>query len=518
MSDSIKIIENGFLITCDRQSTVGSFAILVKGDRIAEISNRSDGFQARFPNAELIDATDKILFPGFIDAHYHGESFALRNWTSGLPMSRWSKEFAPRTLLKYVYHQATKEELTVLYRAAYFSALKSGITCISEFCFDNLDVPFVASREAMKRSDLKGFVGAHNGEQVELAKTQAQNNVRTALVLPGEDDLTTYNLQTTLRNATELEWPIISHLGQTRKGHDMLKRTFNRSIARLLDEYRLFALPLQLVHCVSLDEGDELIMAKARAPLILNAASILSKRSDIPPLGQFIGSGMSLALCSDWGVPDPFENMRALQHLIRMSGLDPLDPTAVLAAHTTNAARAIGMQDEIGSLEPGKRADITFLDVSDLRLQLPFLHTHRSTMLSNLIAQGTAQMISDVMINGEFFLRKRQVMTYAEEDLKKEYREILENLAGKTKVTPVREPEVQPTPEEPQQSTPILHLTSTQQQDSDEADNEPFEEGFRIVGADDPPAPPPESPDVEEKENDRELPKSVRRVFGDDDI
>lgn len=522
MPESIKIIENGFLIACDRQGTIGYFSLLVKGDRIAEISTGSDSFKARFPNAERVDATEKVLFPGFIDAHYHGESFVLRNWTSGIPMHRWNKEPAARFLLKYVYHQATKEELVVLYRAAYFSALKSGITCISEYCFDNLDTPFVAAREAMKRSDLRGFVGAHNGEQIEQAKTQIPHFVRTALVLPGEDDLTTYNLQTTLRNADELHWPIISHLGETRKGLETLKRNFNRSVAHILDEYRLFALPLQLVHCVSLEEGDQLFMAKSQAPLILNAASVLSKRSDVPPLDLLIGSGMTLALCSDWGPPDPFENMRALQHLVRMSGIEALDPGTILATHTINAARALGMQDETGSLEPGKRADITFLDVSDLRLQLAFLHGHRSTMLSNLIAQATAQMVSDVMINGEFFLRKRQVMTYAEEDLKNEYRDILERFSSLTGIPLLNEKGIRPVSEEIQHATPILPLTTTlpavQQQDSEDVMNEPFEEGFRIVGANEPTPPPVQRPEHEEKESDRELPKTVRRVFGDDDI
>ena len=520
MSESTKIIENGFLIACDRQGTIGLFSILVKDDRIAEISTHSNGFKARFPNAEVVDASEKVLFPGFIDAHYHGESFVLRNWTSGIPMSRWSKEHAVRSLLKYVYHQATKEELLVLYRAAYFSALKSGITCISEYCFDNLDAPFVAARAAMKRSDLKGFVGAHNGEQVEQAKMQSLQFIRTTLVLPNEDDLTTYNLQTTLRNAGELHWPIISHLGETRRGLETLKRNFNRSVPWLLDEYRLFALPLQLVHCACLEEGDQAFLAKAQTPLILNAASILSKGSDVPPLDLLIGAGMTLALSSDWGVPDPFENMRALQHLIRMNGTEALDPQTIFAAHTINAARALGLQDETGSLEPGKRADITFLDVSDLRLQLSFLRGNRSTMLSNMIAQATTQMVSDVMINGEFFLRKRQVMTYAEEDLKKEHREILERFAALTGV-PQNETGIRTTPEESQQVTPILPLTPAHAavpQLSEDMINEPFDEGFRIVGANEPPPSPSQRPEQEEKESESELPKTVRRIFGDDDI
>lgn len=522
MADSTKIIENGFLIACDREGTMGHFALLVKDDRIAEISPRSDGFKARFPNAEIVDASEKILFPGFIDAHYHGESFVLRNWTTGVPMARWSKDFAVGNITKHVYRQATKDELVVLYRAAYFSALKSGITCIAEFCFDNLDTPFLAAREAMKRSDLKGFVGAHNGEQVEQAKTQSSASVRNALVLPVEDDLTTYNLQITLRNATEFRWPVISHLGETRKGQEALKRNFNRSAARILDEYKLFTMPLQLVHCLSLEHGDHAFLAKAQRPLILNAASILSKGSEIPPLGLLVNAGVSFALCSDWGVPDPFENMRALQHLARLAEAEPFDPRTVLSAHTLNAARALGVHDETGSIEPGKRADITFLDLSDLRLQLISPRVNQLTMLSNLIAQATSQMVTDVMINGEFFLRKRQVMTYAEEDLKKEYRELLERFASLAGARPAG-PELAQTPEMTQVAAPILPLTPSRpvasEQVSGDRSSESFDEGFRIVGTNNgAPDAPPRKPGPEDKPKDRELSKEVRRVFGDEDI
>jgi hypothetical protein len=179
------------------------------------------------------------------------------------------------------------------------------------------------------------------------------------------------------------------------------------------------------------------------------------------------------------------------------------------------------VHDETGSIEPGKRADITFLDLSDLRLQLVSAHVNQLTMLSNLIAQATNQMVSDVMINGEFFLRKRQVMTYAEEDLKKEYRELLERFAAHLGFQR-SEPEIAPIPEDPQPAAPILPLTPLRPIVSEPAygdsSNEPFDEGFRIVGTNGAPDAPPRKPDPEEKQKDPELPKTVRRVFGDEDI
>lgn len=518
MQESIKIIQEAFLITCDRQRTTGFFSLLVKDERIAEINKSPEGFKARYPDAEIVDAVDKVLFPGFIDAHYHGESFVLRNWTSGTPMARWHRDPAIHAIMTYLYREASKDELALMYRSAYFSALKSGMTVVSEFCFDNLDTPFAAARDAMKRSDLKGFVGIHNGEQIEQARAQSYPAIRPALVLVGEEELTTYNLQTTLRSASDLQWPIVSHLGETRKGLEAVKKNFRRSVVGILDEYRFFAQPLHLVHCACLSEGDEAIIGNARMPMILNAASLLSKGSEIPPLATILGQGIVPALCSDWGVPDPFANMRALQDIAKLAGADPLDPQTIVDAHTIHAAAALGLQNESGSIEAGKRADITFLDVSDLRLQLAFKQGTPAAILTNLLAEATAQMVSDVMINGEFFLRKRQVMTYAEEDLKREYREILECLARHVQA---EEPATQPLDSVPKPA-PIIPLTPhrpappVEQIPGDDI-GESFDEGFRIVGSNAAPETPPPKHEPEENEDDRELPKTVRRVFGEDD-
>ena len=514
MSESVKIIENGLVVTCDAEGHIGAFAVLVKDDRIAEVNPNSAGLRARYPQAEVIDASEKVIFPGFIDAHYHGESFVLRNWTAGIPASKWHKFPAVRKALSYVHREARKDELAPLYRTAYFSALKSGITTISEFGFDNLDGPLLAACEAMKRSDLKGFVGIHNGEQADRARMQPHASVHYAFVLPGEDDLTVYSLQTALRLASETHWPIISHLGESRKGLETTKRNFHRSIIRVLEEYKVLLQPVHLVHLASLDAGDDVVLGRMHIPVILNPTSILSKNTDLPPLQKLIGNGIPLALCSDWGVPDPFENMRSARLLARLCGAESIPAQDLILMHTLQAARALHVQQDVGSVEGGKKADLTFLDVSDLRSALPREHGSITALLERIVQDAGGRHVSDVMINGEFFLRKGQVMTYAEEDLKREYREAVSMISERSGIRqegPAPDPVVHT-------DTPIIPLHSPNRAPVTSGD-EHFEEGFRIVGTT---GSLQQSP---RKETDRanppegeDAPKPVRRVFGDDDL
>lgn len=279
MPESVKIIEHGIVVTCDSQNHFGHYALLLKDDRIAELNPSSEGLKARYPNAEVIDASEKMIFPGFVDAHYHGESFVLRNWTADVPMSKWGKYPPVRKALSFVRQVAGKDELIPMYRAAYFSALKSGITTISEFGFDNLEGPFLAAREAMKRSELRGFVGIHNGEQAEIARKTPQTAIRHALILPSEDDLTVYNLQTSLRMAHEMKWPMVSHLGESRRGLETVRRNFHRSIVSVLEEYKVLLQHVHLTHLASVEEGEETTLVRVHIPVIINPASVLDRKS-----------------------------------------------------------------------------------------------------------------------------------------------------------------------------------------------------------------------------------------------
>jgi predicted amidohydrolase YtcJ len=83
MNDSIKIIENGFVLTGDKQNRAGKLTIIIQNGRITEIGRRADALKATYPNAEVIDSAGKIILPGFVDAHHTGESFILRYLTSG---------------------------------------------------------------------------------------------------------------------------------------------------------------------------------------------------------------------------------------------------------------------------------------------------------------------------------------------------------------------------------------------------------------------------------------------------
>jgi len=511
-TETTKIIENGIVATGDAHHRIGPFAVLIRNDRIVDVALRSEPLKNQYPNAEVIDAKGKVLLPGFVDAHYQGESFLLRHIVGTTPMARWERDRRFTGAYSFLNRDASREDLDSLYRIAYFNALKAGITCIAEFGLDNLDFSPTACFEAMKRAELKGFIGLHNGDQLEKSRTLQSLSIRFAVTISGEDDLTTYTIQTALRSADELKIPLMIHLGESRRAFETLKKNFHRSTYQLLNEYHLFDLKVQLSHLSVLENDDMEILANARIPIILSPYSAIVKDVDLPPVGDFLARGIPIALGTDWGILDPFLNLRSLVSVVRNQGKPLPTPFELLALCTRNGALALGFQDELGTIEPGKKADISFVDVSDTRRGFAANSGAYAHLLSSVLLECSSRDVTDVMINGNFYVRKGTVLTYSEEDLLADGNRLLAKLldrSGQKEASEVTEPKGQ--------SAAILSFEDGRPEPEDEGTSE---EGFRVIKKG-------EEDTVPEQKNvpirvdpikPIEISKTIKKVFGDDDV
>jgi 5-methylthioadenosine/S-adenosylhomocysteine deaminase len=511
LNELAKIIENGIVATADQQNRVGRYALLIRNDRIVDIAPRSEPLKNLYPNAEVIDAGGKLVVPGFVDPHFHAESFLLRHFTGTIPMSRWSKDRRIAAVYSYLNDKAAQEDLEILYRLAYFNALKSGVTCVADYGLDNLEKSILASFEAMKRVELKGFIGLHNGDQVEQSRELQSSSVRFALTLPSEDDLTTYGLQSILRISEDLKMPLMVHLGETKRGSESLRKNFHRSTTQLLKEFHLLGQKIQLSHLSVLENDDAEILSAAKTSVIITPNSAVRKEVDLPPIGEFMMHDIPLALGTDWGLVDPFSNVRAIAALARVHSKSLPSGFEMLALCTRNGAQALGLLNESGSLEPGKKADIAFIDISDVRWGHNFIGNDLSGLLSSVFLEGSTRDVTDVMVNGNFCIRERNILTYSEEDLLQEgsrlMAKLVEHSSGRESATSA---------DALRSTTPILSLEPARIED----DSEEYEDGFRIIKKEDRNNEPSKkvTPVRTEHPKQVEIPKPVKKVFGEDDL
>ena len=507
MSDSIKIIENGFVFTGDLHNRAGKLTIIIQNGHIIEIGKRADALKAKYPNAEVIDTTGKIVIPGFVDAHHTGESFILRFLTSGQSMSQWNKSPVINHAINYLRKEATYLELLTLYRLSYYAALKSGVTTLAEYGIDTPEHSFTASLEAMQQTNQRGFIGLHNGDQIEAARKLHETSIRFAFVIADEENLTTYNLQSSFRSARDLQWPIILHLGQTRHAFNIVKKNFNKSIAQLYAEYRAIDSQSHVLHLSCFEEGDLEIIAKFGAPLVYSPLAILHKGTELPPFEEIHKHKIKIAFGTDWGVAQPLQNIQSYCSILKTLGLMHEKSNNLLSLHTKNGALALGLDAEIGTIESGKKADLVFLNLSDFRLNSIFADDNAERLLDNVLQEAASQQISDVMINGEFYVREGHILTYSEEDLAKEGQVILKKLLSFHE----HKAAVLTTP------APILPFSELQKKENkSSADDMPVDEGFRIIRKERI-VPSPQVKDNVSHPTKKDLPKNVKKIFGDDE-
>ncbi len=506
MTDAIKIIENGYVFTGDARRRAGRLALLIRNDRITEIGPRGDTFRSLYPGAEIVNAAGRIVLPGFVDAHLHGESVVLSAVTDGKLLTRWERDAEIRRATEYLT-KAGADDLRIVYETAYYAAVKSGVTTVAESGRSEPEHAAAAIVDAARRAEIRALIALHTGDQAELAEKAKHPSLRFAVPMPDEESLTTYNLQTTVRTARDRQWSVMVAHAETRRSHEILKKNFRRSLMRLLEDYGIFEVPLQLSHLAYFDDGELDLLARAGTPIIMSPRAVLRKGTDMPPVAEFLRRKIPVALATDWGVPDPLAEVRAFAEVVSLIGLSVPRGDDLLAMITSIPARALGMQQEIGSLEPGKKADITFLKADDLRFAASAPWDHPSAVLGLVTGGSAGTRVSDVMINGEFLVREGNILTYAEEDL------IRQGQALRLRMHGERTDEA----ESMRAERPAPSVLPAVRSDESE---QPFEEGFRIVRREDVsdaglgtvlPLKPAES-------MKSDLPRNVRKVFGDDEV
>jgi 5-methylthioadenosine/S-adenosylhomocysteine deaminase len=481
--------------------------LLIQNGRILDIGKPAPVLKSMFPSAEVIDAHGKVIVPGFVDAHHSGESFILRYITSDYPSVKRSKNAALQHAYEFLKTKATYDDFLKLYRLSYYAALRSGVTTISEYGMDTSLHSFAASLEAMRQANVRGFIGVHNSDQIETALKMQQSAVRFALVIEDEENLTTYSMQSTLRTAQTLHWPIILHVGKDRRAYEIVKKNFAKSITQLFQEHRVFEQQVQLIHLACLEPADYGVLAKTGIPLVFSPSALLQSDMDRLPFNELLKHGIPLALCSDWGAAHPIENIRALAAILGVYGAAQISPFDLLALQTKNGAAALGLGTEIGSIEIGKKADLVFLDLADFRLNGVLDGENAGRVLHIILEEAPSQLVSDVMINGEFYVRAGHVLTYSEDDLAADGHAILKTLttalAGQISSA--------------QTAAPVFPLqTHARRKQDRKTDDTVLEEGFRMARKDSVPG--AEMKSEQSTSMSPKLPDNVRKIFGDDDV
>ncbi|MBR6165246.1 MAG: amidohydrolase [Clostridia bacterium] len=384
------IIRNATIYTMDQDRRVinrGSLA--VRGDRIASIGQ--EDLTGLYPAGQVIDADGMILLPGFINTHIHifqsflkglGADHRLIEWLnlSALP---FGKIMTPR-----------QHELAA--RLACMEALKSGCTTLCEFFYTDQDPELAyACIEGMQSTGIRSvFIRTFQdtGEEYGMPSVfiepadKAMREVSLLRKRYKEDDMlsiwtgpdvtwstTKEGYQTMLEYCLSENVRYSMHLKETEVDNEMCLRTYGKDIVDLLEEIGFLTDRMLAVHCVNLTERDIKRFSEYGVSISHNPAPNLYLGSGIPPIPESLRAGVNVALGTDGAASnnstDMLETMK-LAALIQKGihrDASVISADQVIRMATCGGAKAIGMENMVGTLEAGKKADMILFDPRHLK-------------------------------------------------------------------------------------------------------------------------------------------------------
>ena len=417
------IIRNATIYTMDPdQRVLNRGSVAVKGDRIAliEQADLSESYQA----GEVIDAEGMILFPGFIDTHIH----IFQSFLKGLGADHRLIEWLNLSALPYgKIMTARQHELAA--RLACMEALKSGCTTLCEFFYTNQDPELACSCiEGMLSAGIRSvFIRTFQdtGEEygmpsmfIEPAR-KAMREVESLKKRYKEDDMlsiwtgpdvtwstTKEGYQTMLEYCLSENVRYSMHLKETEVDNEMCFRNYGKDIVDLLEEIGFLTDKMLAVHCVNLTENDIRRFAEYGVSISHNPAPNLYLGSGIPPIPESLKAGVNVALGTDGAASnnstDMLETMKLAALIQKGFHRDASVITAdqVIRMAACGGAKAIGMGNLIGTLEPGKKADMILFDPRHLK-SFPN-HNAEATV----VYASSEENIDTTIVNGKIVYHK----------------------------------------------------------------------------------------------------------------
>jgi 5-methylthioadenosine/S-adenosylhomocysteine deaminase len=408
------LIQNGTVLTMDLHNTViEDGCVCVYGDQITHVGKRPMESHA----LRTIDARGGLILPGLVNGHTHAAMTLFRGLADDLPLMQWLND--------YIFRVEEKMDGDFVYVGTLLACAEMILSGTTTFCdmylFEN-ETATAASQAGMRclvGEVLYDFPSPNYGsiekgfEYTEsLIEKWKQHPLVNIAVEP--HSLFTCSPQL-LKQANHLalrhDIPLILHLAETADEVRQIRARYGKGPVDHLSSLGLLGPHLIADHCVHLDSSDLKTLARQGVKVIHNPESNMKLASGIAPVVEMLACGITVGLgtdgCASNNNLDLFTEMDTLAklHKIRTMDTTAMDAVTALRMATIEGARALGMEEEVGSLEAGKKADIIVID-----LDRPHL-TPLYNPFSQIVYAARGSDVSHTIINGRLVMAQRNLLS-----------------------------------------------------------------------------------------------------------
>ncbi|MFP3999079.1 MAG: amidohydrolase [Desulfobacterales bacterium] len=429
------LIVNGTVVTMDKtDNVIENGAVAVSGDTIESVgpSDKVDPKNA----ARIIDAGGGIIMPGLVNTHTHASMTCFRGLADDMELMTWLND--------YIFPAEARLTQDRVYTGALLACAEmalSGTTCFSDmYLFED------SVAEAADKAGMRAVVGevlydfdSPNYGPIEKGFEYTRHLVEkwkghpriTIAVEPHSPYLCAPDLLKRAAAVSEqYDIPIIVHVAETWKEVETIKNRYQLSPVAHLADIGVLSPRFVACHCVALDKTDIELLADHDVKVSHNPESNMKLASGIAPIPELLEAGVCVGLGTDGPTSnnnlDMFMEMDAAAKIHKVRTLDPtvMDAGKVLRMATIEAAGVLGMDDQIGSLEPGKKADIIVLDTRKPHL------TPMYNVYSHLVYAACGHDVITAIVNGVPLVEDRQLLSFDVNSVMDEMQSIAKDVRG----------------------------------------------------------------------------------------
>ncbi len=407
------LIQNGLVITMDEERRIlSSTDIAVLGDRIVTI-----GPDLSVEARVVINARDHAMLPGLVNAHTHetltrglAEDLALDRWLAEIcfPLDR---AYTPEIMLA----AATMNQLEMI---------RGGTTTFLDIYRHPSACAEVAQISGLRAIFAPQIIidppGA--GETIDSAEAfVAEWRGRNSRIMVAFGPHAPYSCPSEAYQhiadlAERYDVPLHTHVSETQWEMDTVAQRYGCTPVEHLDRLGVLGSRLSVAHGVHLTPADIELLRAGGVSVVYNPTSNMKLASGVAPVFDLMAAGVRVGLGTDSNLSnnnlDMFEEMCLGAILQKLSCADAaaLPCSEVLAMATIDGARALGIDDSIGSLEPGKQADIILVDLNQPHLW-PLLEGSHSNIAEQLVYSASAADVTHTIVAGKVLMSNRRVLT-----------------------------------------------------------------------------------------------------------
>lgn len=421
------LLTQGWLVTMDGQLNIyPQGAVAIKDGLIAGVGPAAD-IEAAYEAATTIDCQNCIISPGLINAHTHVPMTLLRGLADDLRLDVWLFGYMMPVEREFVDNHYCYIG-TLL---GCVEMIRSGVTTYCDMYYNEAEVAR-ATVEAGMRAILAQTIlkfpspdATSYDESLNYCRQFIEAWLDHPLIIPAVGPHAPYTstpdmIQSCVALATEYDVPIHIHVAETALEQNNSLTEYNTTVVPWLDQYNLFEAKVIAAHCVHLRDSEMHTLRRYQAGIAHCPSSNLKLASGVAQVQKMVDLGLHIGIGTDGPASnndlDMFEETRLASFLQKGIFKNPtlLPAKNAWALATIEGARALHIDHLTGSLEPGKRADIAIVSMSNPH-QLPRFSRDPEAVYAQLVYATKATDVRDVIVDGKILMRDRKLLTLDEQ-------------------------------------------------------------------------------------------------------